>query len=57
MALRTNALQPPHQYVPWVTLNGVHTAEIQSKAENNLIQLICDTYQGSPKPEACPQKI
>jgi interferon gamma-inducible protein 30 len=55
MALRTNALQPPHQYVPWVTLNGVHTERIQTEAQNNLIQLICDTYQGSPKPQGCSQ--
>ena len=57
MALKTGALQPPHQYVPWVTLNGVHTDKIQSEAQNNLIELICDTYQGSPKPQSCSQKI
>lgn len=56
MAMKTDALQPPHQYVPWVTLNGVHTDKIQSEAQNNLIKLICDTYQGSPKPSACSQK-
>ncbi|XP_013417145.1 gamma-interferon-inducible lysosomal thiol reductase [Lingula anatina] len=53
MAVRTDALRPRHTYVPWVTLNGVHTKEIQWKAEHNLIQLICETYQGGSKPVAC----
>ena len=53
MALKTDALQPPHEYVPWVTLNGVHTKEIQSEAELGLEGLICKMYHGTPKPEAC----
>ena len=53
MALKTGALEPPHTYVPWITLNGVHTKEIQSDAEQDLEGLICKTYQGSPKPAAC----
>lgn len=53
MALKTNALNPHHNYVPWVTLNGKHTEEIQDKATFNLLGLVCDTYQGS-KPSACP---
>ncbi|CAB3989274.1 Hypothetical predicted protein [Paramuricea clavata] len=57
MALKTDALQPPHQYVPWVTLNGVHTQQIQNEAQNDLVKLICDTYLGSPKPQACSQKM
>jgi hypothetical protein len=28
-----------------VTLNGLHTEEIQNKAQDNLIKLICDAYQ------------
>ncbi|XP_014668005.1 PREDICTED: uncharacterized protein LOC106809440 [Priapulus caudatus] len=48
----TDALVPPHQYVPWVTLNGVHTDEIQKQAETDLLKLICNTYTG-PKPAAC----
>ncbi|XP_041360999.1 gamma-interferon-inducible lysosomal thiol reductase-like [Gigantopelta aegis] len=55
MALQTQALQPPHQYVPWVTLNGIHTEEIQNEAEKDLLKLICDTYTGT-KPSACHQK-
>ncbi|XP_076456849.1 gamma-interferon-inducible lysosomal thiol reductase-like [Babylonia areolata] len=54
MALRTNALNPPHQYVPWVVLNGVHTEKINTEATQNLLKLICDTYTG-PKPKACAQ--
>jgi interferon gamma-inducible protein 30 len=52
MAVLTGKLDPPHQFVPWVTLNGVHTDEIQHAAENNLKKLICDTYKG-PKPDVC----
>lgn len=53
MALLTEALNPPHKYVPWVTLNGVHTEQIEQQAESDLVGLICDTYQGSNKPDAC----
>ncbi|XP_074640668.1 gamma-interferon-inducible lysosomal thiol reductase-like [Tubulanus polymorphus] len=56
MALKTDALNPPHTFVPWVTLNGVHTDEIQKKAETNLLELICDSYKG-PKPNACTKHI
>lgn len=52
MAMLTDLLHPHLTYVPWVTLNMVHTEDIQKEAENNLLQLICDTYHG-PKPEAC----
>ena len=55
MALKTQALDPPHTYVPWVTLEGVHTDEKQDKAEFNLIGLICGAYKGSPKPQACQE--
>ena len=47
MALMTKALNPPHEYVPWVTLNGIHTEQIQLEAQNHLLKLICDTYKVS----------
>ena len=53
MALKTEGLQPPRKYVPWVTLNGFHTKKIQNEAMKDLKGLICETYQGSPKPKAC----
>ena len=43
-ALMTEALNPPHKYVPWVTLNGVHTEDIETQAEADLVALICKTY-------------
>ncbi|XP_013783612.1 gamma-interferon-inducible lysosomal thiol reductase-like isoform X1 [Limulus polyphemus] len=52
MAKKTLSLDPPHQYSPWITLNGVHTEEIQDQAQNDLFDLICETYKGE-KPSAC----
>ena len=46
-AVQTDQLQPPHQYVPWVTVNGVHTEEIENEALSDLIGLICRTYKVS----------
>ncbi|KAH3798851.1 gamma-interferon-inducible lysosomal thiol reductase-like isoform X1 [Dreissena polymorpha] len=54
MALKTDALNPPHQYVPWVTVNGVHTEAMEKEAEQSLVTLICDTYKG-PTPKKCLQ--
>ena len=51
-ALKTKALNPPHQYVPWVTINGEHTDELQEKASTSLFALVCGLYKG-PKPGAC----
>ncbi|XP_065514967.1 gamma-interferon-inducible lysosomal thiol reductase isoform X2 [Lathamus discolor] len=51
-AQRTEALDPPHQYVPWVVVNGKHTDELQAQAEASLLGLVCRLYQGE-KPEAC----
>ena len=44
-ALQTDQLQPAHKYVPWVTVNGVHTEVIQREAQRNLVALICKTYK------------
>ncbi len=49
----TDNLNPSHTYVPWVTVNGVHTEEIQNQAQDNLVKLICNTYPDMIKPQAC----
>ncbi|XP_028988673.1 gamma-interferon-inducible lysosomal thiol reductase [Betta splendens] len=51
-ALSTQGLKPPHQYVPWVTINGKHTEDLQDKAMASLFTLVCNMYQGE-KPPAC----
>ena len=43
-AVLTENLKPTHTYVPWVTLNGVHTEKIEQEAEKDLVKLVCDTY-------------
>lgn len=63
MAMRTESLDPPHQYTPWITLNGVHTDAIQDKAQSDLLSLVCETYQGTPpaacstNQNVCPRKV
>ncbi|KAG8014059.1 Gamma-interferon-inducible lysosomal thiol reductase [Nibea albiflora] len=53
-ALATQGLKPPHEYVPWVTINGEHTDELQDKAMDSLYTLVCSMYKG-PKIPACGQ--
>jgi len=43
--MRTNNLVPKLNYVPWITLNNVHTIEIQNKSEANLTKFICEQYK------------
>jgi interferon gamma-inducible protein 30 len=46
----TNALQPPHQWTPWVVINDKPLTSAQ--LGQSLIRLVCAQYTGT-KPAAC----
>ncbi|OTF69335.1 hypothetical protein BLA29_003770, partial [Euroglyphus maynei] len=46
-------LLPKIAYVPWITIQDYHSYD----AENHFIQTICDSYDGSEKPNECYQQI
>ncbi|CAF1247172.1 unnamed protein product [Rotaria sp. Silwood1] len=56
-AVQTENTKPTQAFVPYVTLNGNHTKEIQDLAETDLIALICDTYKGSNPPPRCKKML
>jgi len=49
-AVDTNNLVPPHQWTPWVVLNGEPLS--QAQLDMSLITLVCDAYTGT-KPSCC----
>jgi interferon gamma-inducible protein 30 len=50
IAVVTNNLQPPHQWTPWVVINGVPLTEDQLNL--SLTKLVCQAYTGTP-PSGC----
>ncbi|CAF0990188.1 unnamed protein product [Adineta ricciae] len=52
-AVQTEKTKPTTAFVPFVTLNGNHTDEIQDRAQTDLIALLCDTYKGPNPPAGC----
>eukprot|EP01098_Paradermamoeba_levis_P011712 TRINITY_DN503_c0_g1_i3.p2 TRINITY_DN503_c0_g1~~TRINITY_DN503_c0_g1_i3.p2 ORF type:complete len:104 (-),score=36.75 TRINITY_DN503_c0_g1_i3:133-444(-) len=53
---KTDQLNPKHQYVPWIVLNGVHTEDINKEAQDDLLSLVCKTYTGT-KPAGCSSEL
>lgn len=52
-AAETAELKPPHEYVPWVTINGEHDKTAEGK---DLIEVVCQAFMGS-KPPACEGEL
>jgi len=50
VATTTNNLNPPHQFTPWVTMNGKPLTSKQ--LDDHLVKLVCQAYTGT-KPKAC----
>eukprot|EP00808_Paulinella_micropora_P028858 g32536.t1 len=50
-AQKTNNLDPPHQFTPWVVLNG--SPLTQTQLELPLTAIVCKAYAGD-KPAGCP---
>ena len=57
IAVQTENLQPSHQYVPWVVVNGAHDTNVENQVLNDMLSYICQTYKGTVKIDACVQKF
>lgn len=53
IAKATEVLQPAHQYVPWVVVNGQHSSTAESAVESNMVRYVCSIYTGPEKIDAC----
>ena len=49
MAEATQKLDPPHKWVPWVTINGEHNEEDEDAILANMVSKVCQVYKG-PRP-------
>ena len=54
MALKTNNLDPKHEFVPHIVVNGIHNDEIQNDIIDSLLNFVCKTYKGINKSSSCP---
>jgi interferon gamma-inducible protein 30 len=55
-AVKTDALDPPHQFVPYVVVNGEHSDDVQDAISESLFDYVCGVYQGPNKSKACKEK-
>ena len=49
MGVATESLDPTHNYVPWLVIDGEHTEDKQSEAMEDLLAYVCNAYQVNRK--------
>ena len=52
-AVMTDSLDPPHQFVPYVVVNGEHSDEVQDSISESLFDYVCNAYLGPNKSKDC----
>lgn len=55
-AVKTDALNPSHEYVPWIVVDGRHTEALQNAAQKDFLGVVCDFYKGT-KPKECEKRL
>ena len=41
---KTFNLNPNHNYIPWIVIDGKHSDQMQREGERNLIKYLCDNH-------------
>ncbi|TRY61958.1 hypothetical protein TCAL_08269 [Tigriopus californicus] len=54
MGLKTESLDPEHNFVPWIVVDGKHSNDIQNQAQDNLLKFVCESF-GGEKPSECQE--
>jgi len=54
IAVKTDALSPSHQWVPWVTVNDQYDESVQDEIGDSLLNYVCANYTGAKKSKDCP---
>ena len=53
IGFKTDNLQPKHNYVPWVVVDGVHDPNVENEIRQDLFQYVCRKYKGPNRSIKC----